>query len=781
MPSIAAAGTERADAYSAFDAAGVYDTYVRRDRDGLSGTHLIVDGVHCAGCVRAIEKGLVKAGAASAQLNFGNHRAEVRWDDRALRLSDLLRALHGLGYEGRPYDPATQESGHRARVRQAALRLGVAAFCAMNVMLYSVGLYAGYFYGMDETFRRLFQWISAGLSLPAAFYAGWPFLRGAWAAARNRRLSMDSLIALGILGTLTHSTLVLLLAPGEETYFESVVMMVFFLLIGRFLETLARGRSGGITERLAGMQVKWATRLTEGGPAGRREESVPIHQVRPGDRLLVRPGEAVPTDGTLTQGETELDESALTGEARRRHARAGDALIGATLNTGAPITMTATRVGADTVLARICQLVEQAQGRKAPLQRLADQVAGHFVGAVLVLAGLSWAYWQLAGQNAPWLIAISVLIIACPCGLGLATPVAVIAGAAAAARRGILVKGGDVLEQAARVTDVVLDKTGTLTTGQLAITRLESLSPMPPAEWFALAAAVEDRTVHPIAQAMRALTESMGGGPALAEPREVSVHPGKGALGTVGERKVIVGSHRLLVEQGLSLPPDAAGVADVGDEGLVYVAVDGNPVGRLTLRDPPRPDAAEAVRALKALGVRVHLLSGDRTPAVRAAAERVGIERFRAEMLPDDKLETIRGMQSEGRIVAMVGDGVNDAPALTQADLSIAVGTGSDLALEAAQVILMRSRLLGAVETLTVARETLRVIRQNLMLSVGYNVVAVPLAMAGLVIPLGAAIAMSASSLVVVANALLLRRRLSPVLEAAAPEVPAASQAPAMV
>ncbi len=762
----AGAAPGRVDGFAAFDGNGVYETYVRRLEGGLSETHLMVEGIHCASCVQAIEQGLTQAGATDAQLNYGNHRAALRWDDGQVRLSGLLRALSRLGYEGRPYDPRTQEALHRRGLRIAAARLGVAGFCAMNVMLYSVALYAGYFYGMEAEFHRLFQWISGVLALPAVFYSGWPFLKGAWAAARNRRLSMDSLVTLGIGGVFGHSVLVLLTAPQQETYFESVTMMVFFLLIGRFLETVARSRSGNVTERLAGMQVRWATRLHGG-----QEAQVSIHDVRVGDRLLVRPGDAIPTDGTVAEGVSEVEESAITGESRRRAVHPGDPLVGSTVNAEAPLAMTVTRVGADTVLSRIVRLVEQAQSRKAPLQRLADLIAGRFVSIVIVLGAVTFAFWQwvLTNPHQPALmIAITVLVIACPCALGLATPVAVLAGSAAAARRGVLIKGGDVMERASQVTDVVLDKTGTLTTGGLRVMEVRDLGTLRAAQWLPLAAAIERRTVHPIATALQEeLARSTG---ALAPPAaatDVTVLPGLGALGYVDGRRVIVGNRRLMEDRAVVLPDGPE--PEAGIDTLVYAAVDGQAVGRIRMADTLRPDAGEAVRAFLAMGIAVHLFSGDRPAAVLAVAHSTGIADARGALLPGDKLEALRALQAQGRTVAMVGDGVNDAPALTQADIAMAVSTGSDLSLEAAQVILLRSRLLGAVEALAISRRTFRVIQENLALSIGYNMLAIPLAMAGYVVPLVAAVAMSASSLLVVANALKVRWRDDGAARASAP------------
>jgi Cu2+-exporting ATPase len=765
-------GATPEDPLAVFNSEGVYQTYVRRLDDNLRQADLIVSGIHCAGCVRAIERGLVEAGAAEAQVNFGNHRASVTWDDSGIRLAEILRALRRLGYDGHPYDPHTQELLHRRELRQAVARLGVAGFGAGNVMLYSVGLYAGYFYGMETGFRQLFQWISLLLCLPVVFYSGWPFLRGAWGGLRTRRLNMDSLISLGILTTFCYSLAALLVVPGAETYFDSVVMITFFLLVGRTLEGLARSRAGGVTERLMGLQVKWATRLGAGG-----EETVPIQAVRAGDRLLVRVGDALPTDGVAEQGESELDESALTGEFQPRFVAPGEAVLGGTVNLGAPLVMRSTRVGADTVLARICRLVERAQHEKPPVQRLADRVASKFVTVILALAAATLVFWQFfywgAPPQSPWIIAISVLIIACPCALGLATPVAVLVGSAAAARRGVMVKGGEVLERGARVTDVVLDKTGTLTTAGLEVRALHDLGGLATPEWFAAAVALERWVAHPIADAFRSYWElapfrdAVPG--ALPAPGNVEVLPGRGARGRVKEREVLVGTARLLEEARVALPPQAGSLANEAAGPAVYVAIDGAVAGLVLLADPLRPDAADAVAALRRMGLDVHLFSGDRPATVARAAAAAGIADARGDMLPDAKLEALRELQAEGRVVAFVGDGINDAPALTQADLGLAVGSGSDISLEAAQVVLVGSRLLGAVDALAVARSTLGVIRQNLGLSLAYNGLAVPLAMAGHVMPLFAALAMSASSLLVVLNSLRLHRAHAALPHATAP------------
>ena len=726
--------------------------YVHPVGDGMAEAHLMIEGIHCAGCVNTIEKGLLQRGAADVRVNLGNHRATLRWDETRQSLGGLLAELKGLGYEAHPYDPKGQEQTGRQLWRRMLLRLGVAGFGAGNVMLLSVGLYAGRAHGMAGEYRLLLQGASALLALPVLLFGGWPFLAGAWAALRRARFSMDSLIALGILTTFSASTLALLRGEGE-TYYDSVVMIVFFLLLGRALETLARNRGGSVTEGLLGLQGQWATVLEDGKP-----RQVPLAAVRPGWRLLVRPGDAIPTDGRISEGVSELDESAMTGESAPRPVKPGERVLGGTVNLAAPLVMLAEQVGEQTVLARICAMVEQAQAAKAPIQGLADRVAAHFVSVILLLSGLTFAVWQwlLPGTapQAPWLIATSVLIIACPCALGLATPVAVLAGGFLAGAKGVLIKGGEVLEQAARVSDVVLDKTGTLTQGHLQVKQVWDWQNQSRRDWLGAAAAVEAQSAHPLAQAVLRQWEREFPATPLPAALEAAGLPGLGVQGTVHGQEVLVGSGRLMAERGIDLP---GGCGEEAAGTLCHVAIAGKAVGMLALEDPLRDDAVQTVCALKALGLQLHLLSGDRPEVVAQVAEAVSIAQAQGALLPGDKLARIVALQQQGKIVAMVGDGLNDTPALSQADVGIAVSTGSDLALETAGIILLKARLLGLADAITLSRRTLGIIKQNLALSLGYNLLAVPLAMVGWVMPLFAALAMASSSLLVVGNALRFR------------------------
>jgi len=741
-----------------FNAAGVYASYVRSLDGTLREVDLIVDGIHCAGCVHNIESGLREAGVAEASVNLATHRATVCWDDARLKLGDLLAAMRRLGYPAQPYDPGTQEAHHRRQIRTMLMRLGLAGFGSGNVMIYAVALWAGAAYGIEPELHALFQWISLAICVPVLLISGWPFLHGALSGLRNWRFNMDSLISLGLLTTFGYSLAILAAGQGGETYFESVVMVIFFLLIGRFLETLARGRSGSITERLMGLQGKWAIRLAEGG-----EEVVSVDEVQPGDRLIVRTGEAVPADGVVRSGSSELDESALTGESRLRVVDVGDGVTAGTINRGGALEMEARQVGAETALARICRLVEQAQTHKPRVQKMADWIAGRFVWAVLALSGGTFAYWNwIAAEQATqpaWITAISVLIVACPCALGLATPLAVIAGSARAARDGVLVKGGDVLERAARVTDIVLDKTGTLTTGGFAVRGVVSFANAAERDWIRLAVALERRALHPIAHSLQIYATERWPNDVipLAGADHVQVAAGRGIMGEVDGQAVVVGNRLMLAERGIAIPEDGQGAERSALCTEVFVAIGGILAGRIELVDPLRPNALAVARALQASGYRVHLFSGDRPDVVHNMAEQLGIESARGGMMPSDKLVALEQLQRAGRIVAMVGDGINDAPALMQADLGIAMSTGSDIALDAAHVILMTPRLEGTLATLEVARRTRRTILGNLGLSVGYNALAVPAAMLGWMTPLLAAIAMSCSSLLVVGGALRLR------------------------
>ncbi|MBI3992832.1 MAG: cation-translocating P-type ATPase [Candidatus Lambdaproteobacteria bacterium] len=744
-----------------------------------------------------IEAVLRAGGADSATVNLTAQTVTVRWRGPLARVGEFAAACAALGHVAHPrlWDAATDDT--RRTLRWAFARLGIAGFAAGNVMLVSVGLYAGYFYGIEPKFKLLLEWLAGGFALPAVALGGWPFLRGAWAELHRGRFAMDSLIAAAMLVVFGYSAVALLTGAGH-TYFDSVTMFVFLLLIGRNLELVAHGRSGDIAGRLMSLQGRWANRLE--GEVPRR---VPVHEVAAGDRLLVRQGEAVPADGPLLSGQAQIDQQALTGESAPRAVSAGDVVLAGTVAAAGQFVMRARGGAADTTLGRIVRMTREAAQAAPDLQRLGDRLAGRFAAAVLAVAlgTLALRLLVAGGGGQAWIAAMSVLVMACPCAFGLATPVAFLSGARLAGARGVLVKRGTALEHAARLSDVVLDKTGTLTRGtpQVVTLRTAAGATHPPGEldaapdWLPLLAAAEAWAVHPLAGALARHLERHGAAPPVAareqgggdslsgreslEPdvENVRIVPGMGLSAGVRGRSLLAGSMGFLAQAGIAVPPVTAGASAaapgernrsparaVPTDGLartmVHVALDGAYAGSVELADVLRDDAAAAVGALRKLGLRTHVLSGDAEPAVLAVAQAVGADTWRAGMLPQHKVDYVRDLQARGARVAVLGDGINDAPALVQAELGVAVSNASDIALDAAGVVLMAPGVDGLLRTIDVGRRTYSIIRQNFAISIIFNATAIPLAATGLIHPLLAALFMAGSSLAVVLNAARLAR-----------------------
>ncbi len=744
---------------------------------------LPIEGMTCASCVNRIERFLSRTpGVAEASVNLATERATVLVDPALAGRDELVKAVEAAGYDVRAERPAPTSAGAPARGLDAELAgedverdraqrlLLVQSLVAIGAALAFMALMFGDVGALGmTTVNRL-------LILPATFVQAWSggrFYRAAWRAGRHGSATMDTLVAVGTTAAWGYSAFVTLwpevvMDAGIEpiTYYDSAAIIVGLVLLGRWLEGRAKGRTTDAIRRLVGLQPATARRIRDGV-----EADVDLAVVEAGDLLRVRPGDRVPVDGLVVDGVSAVDESMLTGEPVPVTKRPGDEVIGATVNTTGAFVMRATRVGRDTALARIVELVQRAQGSKAPIQHLADRISEVFVPAVLVLAAVTFAGWMALGPEPRLTYAltafIGVVIIACPCAMGLATPTAIMVGTGRGAEAGMLVRGGEALEAAGRVDTVVLDKTGTLTAGRPAVTAVAPAGGTDERNVLRVAASLEQGSEHPLGEAIvRAAGDR---GLELSDPAAFEAIPGRGVSGTVDGAPILVGSVALLREHGVD--PDAiVAIADrIARDGAtaVAVAIGGTAAGVLAIADPIKPESREAVAGLRAAGHDVWLLTGDARATADAVARTVGIapDRVVAEVLPADKDAVVARLQGEGRRVAMVGDGINDAPALARADLGVAIGTGADVAIEASDVTLVGGdpRLVGTA--IRLSRATTRVIRQNLFWAFAYNVVLIPVAMGvlyptfGITInPAFAAVAMALSSVSVVTNSLRLRR-----------------------
>ena len=735
-----------------------------------------VEGMTCASCVNRIERFLRQTdGVAEASVNLATERATVRLDPALAGRAEVEAAIEAAGYDVRAepaeaadaltLDAADPDAAARAR-EQRVLGIKAATSIAVAVAIMVVMLWPG---GLGIDMHAL-NWI---LLVPATFiqvWAGGVFVRNAWRQARHGTVSMDTLVAMGTLAAWGYSVVVtvapeLVMEAGIEpvTYFDSSAMIIGLILTGRWLEARARSQASGAVAALVGLQARTA-RLVRGD----EETDVPVEQVVAGDLLRVRPGEKVPVDGIITSGLSSVDESMLTGEPLPVTRTVGDAVIGATINGSGTFLMRATHVGRDSVLGQIVRMVREAQGSKAPIQRIADRVTEWFVPLVIVLAAITFVAWLLLGPEPALTLAlisaISVLIIACPCAMGLATPTAVMVGTGTAAQGGVLIRGGAALEMAGRVDTVIFDKTGTLTAGQPAVVAVRPVGGTEADLVLQLAAAVERGSEHPLAAAVVEEATRRGLTADAAEGFEAIT--GRGVRASVEGRLVLVGSGDYLIEEGVpaaGIPPLAA-PGSVAARTTVFVAVDAVALGAIDIDDPIKPGVAEAVRALHDAGLTVQLLSGDTQAAAEAVAASVGIESVRAGVRPAEKADHVKALQAAGHVVAMVGDGINDAPALAQADVGIAIGSGTDVAIEASDITLIGGDPRLVASAIAISRRTLRVIRENLAWAFGYNVVLIPVAM-GLLYPafglrldpMLAAAAMAFSSVSVVLNSLRLR------------------------
>ena len=741
--------------------------------DATQHVELAITGMTCASCANRIERKLNKLDGVTATVNYATEKASVSYP-RSVSTSDLVSTVEAAGYAAAlPEPPAAQDDPGRAerddpagtRLRDLRHRLVVSAALSVPVVVLAM---------VPAWQFTYWQWLSLTLAAPVVVWGGAQFHRAAWTNLRHGATTMDTLVSVGTLAALAWSVYALfwgtagepgMVHPFELTversdgagniYLEAAAGVTTFLLAGRYVEARSKRRSSAALRALLALGAKDVAVLRGG-----REQRVPVEQLVVGDEFVVRPGEKVATDGTVVQGTSAVDASMVTGESVPVEVAPGDAVVGATVNAGGRLVVRATRVGADTQLAQMARLVEQAQTGKAQVQRLADRVSGVFVPVVIALSVATLGFWigTGSGAGAAFTAAVAVLIIACPCALGLATPTALMVGTGRGAQLGILLRGPEVLEQTRTVDTVVLDKTGTVTTGVMALREVVPADGEDADEVLRLAGALEHASEHPVARAVAEAARRRFGDPAQVE--DFTSTQGLGVQGVVEGRALVVGRPRLLADRQVEVPDALRESASrLQGEGATVVAVawDGAARGLLVVADEVKETSAEAVRRLRDLGLRPVLLTGDNEAVARTVAAAVGVDEVVADVLPAEKVAVVRRLQGEGRVVAMVGDGVNDAAALAQADLGLAMGTGTDVAIEASDLTLVRGDLRVAADAIRLSRRTLAVIKQNLFWAFAYNVAAIPLAVAGLLNPMIAGAAMALSSVFVVTNSLRLR------------------------
>ncbi|MDJ0464878.1 heavy metal translocating P-type ATPase [Streptomyces sp. H27-C3] len=738
---------------------------------------LAIGGMTCASCAARIEKKLNRIDGVEATVNYSTEKAKVSYRGEDISVADLIATVEATGYSAKePAPPRTAgsaspeaegdaEAADAAALRPLRQRLITATVLAVPVIAMAM---------VPALQIEYWQWLSLTLTAPVVTYAAWPFHRAAWTNAKHGAATMDTLISVGTSAAFLWSLWALFFGtagtpgmthPFELTigrsdgagniYLEAAAGVTAFILAGRYFEARSKRKAGAALKALLELGAKSVTVLRGG-----REETIPTADLAVGDHFVVRPGEKIATDGSVVEGTSAVDAAMLTGESVPVEVGPGDSVTGATLNAGGRLVVEATRVGADTQLARMAKLVEDAQNGKAAAQRLADKISAVFVPVVIALALGTLGFWlgNGSGLTAAFTAAVAVLIIACPCALGLATPTALMVGTGRGAQLGILIKGPEVLETTRKVDTIVLDKTGTVTTGKMTLLAVHTTDTTDKTEVLRLAGALEHASEHPIAQAVAAgAAEKLG---TLPTPEDFANIPGLGVQGIVEGHAVLVGRDRLLTEWAMSLPVElerAKAAAEAQGRTAIAVAWDGEARAVLEVADAVKETSAEAIRRLRALGLTPILLTGDNKAVAESVAKEVGIDQVFAEVMPEDKVDVVKKLQAEGRSVAMVGDGVNDAAALAQADLGLAMGTGTDAAIEAGDLTLVRGDLLAAADAIRLSRKTLGTIKSNLFWAFAYNVGALPLAAAGLLNPMIAGAAMAFSSVFVVGNSLRLR------------------------
>ncbi len=734
-----------------------------------------VGGMTCASCAAAIERALKKLpGVKTASVNLATEKAQVGYDSGTVRLSEIKQAIRKAGYEPLAIEANTAQAvdEHKAakerEIRVLWTKFAISAFFSIPLLYIAMGAMLGWplpaaINAMNYPLRYAF--LEIGLVIPV-IAAGYRFYVVGFKAIIHRSPNMDSLIAMGTSAAVIYSLWSVVAIMGGDfklvgsLYFETAGVIITLILLGKSLEAVTKGRTSESIKRLMGLQPRTATVIQDGA-----ELEIPIEEVEEGDVVMVRPGEKIPVDGEVLTGNTAIDESMLTGESMPVEKSTGDKVFGASINKNGAITFRATKVGADTVLARIIKLVEDAQGSKAPIAQMADIVSGYFVPIVFAIALLTAGTWLLLGHSVVFALTVfvAVLTIACPCALGLATPTAIMVGTGKGAEYGVLIKSGAALETAHKINTIVFDKTGTITKGRPEVTDILPAAGFKESEILALAASAEKGSEHPLGESIVRAAEE--GGEILFAVEDFIAVPGHGIASTIGGRRVLLGNARHMAAEKVAVDAQAADALAGEGKTPMFVAIDGRYAGIIAVADVVKESSARAIAALHGMGIEVAMITGDARKTAEAIARKVGIDRILAEVLPQDKAEEVKKLQAEGRKVAMVGDGINDAPALAQADVGIAIGSGTDVAMESADIVLMRSDLMDVPTAIRLSKQVIRNIKQNLFWAFGYNVLGIPVA-AGILYAFGgpllnpiiAAAAMSMSSVSVLTNALRLKR-----------------------
>ncbi|MBC8519014.1 MAG: heavy metal translocating P-type ATPase [Gammaproteobacteria bacterium] len=738
-----------------FDLEEIQQEYVSSE-DNISEINLLVEGIHCAACVWLIERTLTPiSGVVSAQVNLSGKRLHLRWDKTQIKLSELIKRLSHIGYAAVPFDPETAEGRLRKRDRSLLYRLVFAGFAMMNLLWISIALYSGADQG---EFRTWFHWLGFALATPTLLYSGYPFLRGAWTGMVARHLTMDLPIAIGATTTYLYSTYITINGSQiGDVYFDTVVNFIFVILIGRYLESAAKRKAVSSTQRLMDLQPRVATIIRDGS-----EEVVPVRSLVVGDMVMVKPGQRIPVDGELIDGVSEVDEAMLSGESLPVSKKPGDLLYAGTVNGHGVMRLRVDAVLKNSALGKIIDMVEDAQASKAPIQCTADRIVPWFVSLTLFLGAVTFLFWVGSDFEVALMAATSVLIITCPCAFGLATPMAIAVASGVGARHGVLIKNGGVLEMLSSIRHIVFDKTGTLTEGKLGVRDIYLEEGWDNREFYRIAYALERYSEHSVAKVIvRKAEEQLGNVARESVAENFTYSPGAGISGIVDGRECLLGTAAWMEQHDVSITAGVMNFAvesEAKAESVVFLSVNGLCVGGLSLADKLRSGTALLLSRLRQQGMRFSLLTGDRQKVAEAVVNELGEDMsVIAEVLPDEKAAVIRDLQKSGEQIAMVGDGINDAPALTMADVGIAMGSGTDVSVESADIVLLSSEIEQVELANRLSQRTLRTIRQNIGISILYNVIMVPLAMMALITPLVAAISMPVSSLLVIGNAARIR------------------------